>query len=85
MTGVQPPSPVSTLSAAVRALAEVDAHDPVLHAGVLACVRTMNRGVTQETAQVGAMLVQRKHRCRLRAALLAMASELEREERDADA
>ena len=74
------PSATQALSAAVRDLAGCDASDPVLHAGVMASVQTLNQGVSQQTALCAAYEMQRKHRSRLRAALLAMADALAAEE-----
>lgn len=72
------------LSRAIRDLAAQDARDPVLAAGVKASARQLNLGIVQTTRVCSDEELHRKHRARLRAALLAMADALEAEEREAD-
>jgi len=70
----------SSLSQAIRNLAETEHDDPVILAGVSASVRTLNEGVYQWTRECDNPELARKHRARLIAALLGIADALEQEE-----
>ena len=60
-----------------RRLAEAPAADPVLQAGVAASVATLTEGIVQRTGACRDPRVLCKHTARLRAALRAMAAQME--------
>lgn len=74
-----PDTPQTTLASELRRLAGNDdsVPDGLLSAGVTASISTLNKGTTY--ARQGSPELRMKHYVRLRAALLALADEMERE------